>query len=177
MGKVNLPPPVQFFVSIIFNDSGILSEAETRLGQLIGPVGERTQAFPFSQSDYYRPEMGEGLRRYFLLFEPLMERELLAEVKLGTNGIERSFLRDGRRSVNLDPGYLALEHVVLGTTKGFSHRIYLGKGIFADLTLLYESGSYRGLKWSYPDYASDQLIALLNGWRKRYKGLLRCRKA
>ncbi len=108
--------------------------------------------------------MGEGLRRYFLLFEPLLGREMLADIKLGANGIEHatraseSRARDGG-PVNVDPGYIALEHVVLGTTKGYSHRIYLGKGIFADLTLLYENGSYRRLKWTYPDYGSDQSIS------------------
>jgi hypothetical protein len=120
--------------------------------------------------------MGEGLRRYFLLFEPLLEREMLAGIKLGTNGIELTGAENERRAVNVDPGYIALEHVVLGTTKGFSHRIHLGKGIFADLTLLYENGSYRRLKWTYPDYGSDQSILLLNGWRERYKGLLRCQR-
>ena len=75
MGKVKLPPPVQFFASIIFGDSGILSHVEAELAQLIGPIAERTDIVSFSQSGYYRPEMGEGLRRYFLLFEPLLERE------------------------------------------------------------------------------------------------------
>jgi len=71
---------------------------------------------------------------------------------------------------------MALEHVVLATTKGYSHRIYLGEGIFADLTLLYENGTYRPLQWTYPDYGGDELIGLLNRWRERYKGLLRCRR-
>ncbi len=177
MGKVRIPPPVQFFASIIFGDSGILSHVEAELAHLIGPVRERTEVVSFSQSDYYRPEMGEGLRRYFLLFEPLLERGMLADIKLGANGIEQTCAEAGRRAVNVDPGYIALEHVVLGTTKGFAHRIYLGKGVFADLTLMYENGSYRRLKWTYPDYGSDQSIFLLNGWRERYKGLLRCQKA
>jgi hypothetical protein len=177
MGKVKPPLPVRFFASIIFRDPGMLPQVEAELAHLVGPVAERTDVFPFSQSDYYSPEMGEGLRRCFLLFEPLLEREMLADVKLWTNGIESSRSENGRRSVNVDPGYIALEHVVLGTTKGYSHRIYVGKGIFADLTLLYESGSYRRLKWTYPDYGSEQLIVLLNGWREHYKRLLRCRKA
>ena len=66
--------------------------------------------------------------------------------------------------------------MVLATTKGFAHRIYLGSGIFADLTLVYENGTYRGLEWTYPDYGNE-LIPLLNGWREHYKGLLRCQKA
>ena len=176
MGKVKPPAPVQFFSSIIFADSGILTRVEAELTRLIGPIAERSGIVPFSESDYYAAEMGADLRRYFLLFEPLIAREMLADIKLGANNIECLGAKDGGRAINVDPGYIALEHVVLGTTKGYSHRIYLGKGIFADLTLLYENGSYRNLKWTYPDYGSDRMIDLLNGWRESYKGLLRCRK-
>ncbi|MGD0228779.1 MAG: DUF4416 family protein [Syntrophorhabdales bacterium] len=177
MGTIKFPPPVQFFASIIFADSCILSGVEEELTRVIGPIGERTDVMAFSQSDYYCPEMGGGLRRYFLLFEPLLDRDMLAPVKLATNGVEHLRSNDGRRAVNVDPGYLALEHVVLGTTKGYSHRIYLGRGIFADLTLLFENGSYRAMKWTYPDYGSGPVIRLMNGWREHYKRVLRCQGA
>jgi hypothetical protein len=98
-------------------------------------------------------------------------------VKLQTNGVESCYAVEGRRSVNVDPGYIALEQIVLGTTKGYSHRIYLGHGIFADLTLVYENGTYRTLPWTYPDYGSKELISLFNGWREDYKRLSRCQRA
>ena len=79
--------------------------------------------------------------------------------------------------MNIDPGYVALEHMVLATTKGYSHRVYLGQGIFADLTLIYDNGTYRSLPWTYRDYGSNELISLFNLWRERYKRLLRCRRA
>jgi hypothetical protein len=177
MGTINTPPSVQFFASIIFNDSVILSALEAELSERISPIKERTEVVPFSQSDYYCPEMGECLLRYFLLFAPLSGRDGLAEAKLRTNRIEALYSRDGRRSVNIDPGYIALEQVVLATTKGFAHRIYLSNGIFADLTLVFENGTYRGLPWTYPDYGSQEMISLLNLWREQYKGLSRCQRA
>jgi hypothetical protein len=177
MGTVNVPPPVQFFASIIFSDSGILSAVEAELSQTVAPIEETTGVMPFSQSDYYCPEMGEALLRYFLLFRPLKGRETLTEVKVETNRIEALHSVDGCRSVNIDPGYIALEQMVLATTKGFAHRIYLGKGIFADLTLAFENGSYQKLPWTYPDYGGQELIALLNGWRENYKRKLRCQRA
>jgi hypothetical protein len=176
MGEVRTPPPVRFFASIMFNDSGILSQLETQLVDIMGPVVKRTGVVDFSQSDYYGPEMGKDLKRYFLLFEPLVGREQLAGRKLATNRLEQLHGRDGRRTVNIDPGYIALEQLVLATTKGFAHRIYVGDGIYADLTLVFENGTYRGLPWTYPDYGSNELIPVWNGWRERYKGLLRCRK-
>ncbi len=124
-----------------------------------------------------KPRWAPALLRYFILFEPLLDRDKLAAVKVASNGIEAAASSDGKRRVNVDPGYIALEHLVLGTTKGFAHRIYIGGGIFADLTLIYENGSYRPLKWTYPDYGGDRLVGLFNGWREDYKGLLKCRRA
>ena len=174
MGTVKVPPPVKFFASIIFNDSGILSEVETEMAQSIGPIEGSTDSMPFSQSNYYASEMGAGLMRRFLLFGPLLARDRLADIKAATNMIEQTHASEGKRSVNIDPGYIALEQMVLGTTKGFSHRIYQGQGIYADLTLIYENGTYRSLPWTYPDYGGRELISLLNGWREKYKRTLRC---
>ena len=177
MGTVNIPPPVRFFASIIFKDSGILSAVEAELSKRLGSIEERTEVMPFSQSDYYCPEMGEGLLRYFLLFAPLFARDSLVDAKLETNHIEVLHAVDGRRSVNIDPGYVALEQVVLATTKGYNHRIYLGQGIFADLTLVFENGTYRRLPWTYPDYGGEELISLFKGWREHYKRWLRWQRA
>jgi hypothetical protein len=177
MGTVKSPPPVLFFSSIIFNDSGILSEVLERLPAFVGPIEEKTATGPFLDSAYYAPEMGPGLLRCFVLFRSLRQREELAGIKRGTNAIEQAFAVEGRRSVNLDPGYIALEHVVLATTKGYAHRIYLGEGIFADLTLVYRNGTYRGLAWTYPDYGGEELRSMLNGWRERYKRTLQWQKA
>ncbi len=177
MGTIKTPSPVQFFASIIFNDSGILSHVMEELTGTIGAIEETTDQIVFSQSNYYAPEMGDRLMRCFVLFQPLFPREQLVEIKRGTNEIESLHVREGRRAVNIDPGYIALEHVVLGTTKGFSHRIYLGKGIFADLTLMYENGTYRSLPWTYPDYAGDAITPLMIKWRDNYKRMLRCQKA
>lgn len=177
MGTVKSPPPVRFFASIILSDSGILSVLEAELSDRIGAIEAKTPFAPFSQSDYYASEMGVDLVRCFVLFGPLFDRERLREIKRATNEIEESHAVDGRRIANIDPGYMALEHLVLGTTKGFAHRIYIGQGIFADLTLIFGGGTYSGLPWTYPDYGSKELISLFNGWREGYKRMLRCQKA
>ena len=79
-----------------------------------------------------------------------------------------------KRRVNLDPGYLLLSRLVLSTFKDFAHRIYLGRGVFAEVTLIFREGSFRPLPWTYPDYAAPETIALFNKAREDYKKLLRC---
>lgn len=58
--------------------------------------------------------------------------------------------------VNIDIGFLTLENFVLATTKNYSHRIFIGQNIFADLTYHFHQGEFRSLPWTYPDYLDDQ---------------------
>jgi hypothetical protein len=165
MGAVRNPNPVQYFISVMFGDDEPMESAEEKIKEILGNIEDRKGPVPFHQTDYYEKEMGEGLSRVFFLFASLLSRERLPEVKLKTNDIEASLSRHGKRTVNIDPGYISLENVVLATTKGFSHRIYLGDGIYGDLTLMYRNGTYKPLEWTYPDYGSEEIISLFNRWR------------
>jgi hypothetical protein len=90
-------------------------------------------------------------------------------VKCLTNALEQQWTSDGRRQVNIDPGYIALGKFVLATTKDQSHRIDVGQGIFAEVTLRYRHGTFEPWEWTYPDYASAPHIALLNQLRRAYQ--------
>jgi len=87
---------------------------------------------------------------------------------LATNRLEGEYAKDGRRRVNIDPGYLLLERLVLASGKNFSHRIYLDNGIYADLTLIYQHGGFQKLPWTYPDYADQPMLAFLQQVRRKY---------
>jgi hypothetical protein len=174
MGNPHIPKSVKYFASLIFSSEMSLHQAQGELTNYIGKIQATTGLMPFSHSNYYDKELGEKLMRLFLLFEPLLHRDLLPEIKLKTNEIERLLSLNGKRTVNIDPGYIALEQVVLATTKGYSHRIYLNKGIYADLTLVYQNGTYKPLEWTYPDYREKETIFIMNQWRDQYKGLIKC---
>ncbi len=107
--------------------------------------------------------------------ERLVEQDALVEVKLVTQRLEAATMKEGRRTVNIDPGILTAERLVLATGKNFTHRIYLGHGVFADLTLVFRKGSFVALPWTYPDYASEESISLWNAARRSY--LVRLRRA
>ena len=119
-------------------------------------------------TDYYTPEMGKELFRRFCTFRPLIPREALVRIKRETNEIEEQWADHGKRRINIDPGYICAEHLILATTKGYTHRPYLGEGIHADLTLIYRDGEFQPLGWTYPDYASSQIREIMQGIRKRY---------
>lgn len=173
MGEVKDTKPVLYFSSIIYNSEEALKNAVEKLCELLGETEEITEEMPFDHTDYYNEEMGECLKRRFLLFKILRKRDDLPKIKLKTNEIEKDLSNQGKRTANIDPGYITLENVVLATTKGYSHRIYIGSGIFGDLTLIYRKGSYRSLDWTYPDYRSEKLISIFNKWRGLLKDKLR----
>ncbi len=173
MGKIKQPEQVKIFASVIFHEDLDLEGVFEKLAGLIGTIEESTSPALFTHTTYYDAEMGRGLKRCFVLFRPVVDRDTLPDIKLATNGIEDGYSLDGKRRVNIDAGYIALEHVILATTKGYAHRLYIGKGIHADLTLMFNNGSYRALEWTYPDYAETDTIALFNTWRISLKQALK----
>ena len=135
-----------------------------------------SQRFTFNFTEYYAKEMGKDLFRHFITFERLIPMPSLPDIKQATNRLEeQSASADGNRRVNIDPGYLCLGHVILGTTKSYVHRPYLREGIYADLTLIYRNKSFQSLAWTYPDYRQEEIISLFNQVRKRYAEVLRGR--
>jgi hypothetical protein len=87
----------------------------------------------FAQTGYYDAELGTPVTRRMVAFERLADLDCLPEVKLAAAALEARHAReDGRRVCNLDPGLLTQERLVLATCKNFTHRVYLGRAVWAD---------------------------------------------
>ncbi len=136
-----------------------------------GPVDYETPPVPFGHTAYYDSELGAPLFRRLLGFARLAPLDALVAVKLATNADERDHARpDGTRRVNLDPGLITLERLVLASGKNFTHRVYLGRGIWADLTLIYNKKTgWVVLPWTFPDYATEDMKRRLTELRALYK--------
>jgi hypothetical protein len=169
MGTVRSPDPALVVVSAIYSNETDLTSACSHLSAVIGELSVFGGDQVFDWTDYYQAEMGSALKRRFMVARDLLPRQLLTELKLLSNAIEREYARpDGSRTINLDPGLLAAENFVLATTKNFSHRIYLREGIFAEVTLQFVRGAFEPLAWTYPDYRSETLRSLLGEQRRKY---------
>lgn len=164
---------MKLIVSVFTRDVTMLSVARGALIGLFGPVDYRSDVLPFDNTSYYEPEFGPDLVREILAFSTLIPAESLAAIKLRTNELEHAWMVDGRRLVNLDPGYVNLSKLVLATTKDYSHRIYLGDGIYGEVTLKYEHRAFRAWPWTYPDYASAQYRGIFATIRQLYFEQLR----
>ena len=169
MSRPKNPNLVKLITSLITGEDDIIKPVLKKLEARLGSVDILSERLDFSHTDYYRDEMGERLFRKIASFEKLIKPDELADIKLFTNSVEDEYLKeDGKRAINIDPGYISMEKMVLASCKNFSHRIYLKKGIYADLTLIYRADSFQPLEWTFPDYAEDSMIRLLNGVRERY---------
>ena len=179
MGKLLAPIPVKLFLGMISREPGLFAECTGLFAREFGSVDLVSSVMPWDHSEYYREEMGPGLLRKFIFFEPLVDPEVLAAVKHRAITIESSFSEPAaaayRRRINLDPGYLTEAKVVLATTKDFPHRIYIGRGVYAESTLHYhkDSRSFQPVGHTYPDFRTEYCLKLFNGARDALRSRLR----
>ncbi|MDA8124075.1 MAG: DUF4416 family protein [Deltaproteobacteria bacterium] len=159
---------VKLIASLFSGEGDLLNEAVRALTERFGRIDFLSSPVAFDYTDYYAKEFGGALIRRFVAFERLIRPEALPDVKLWTNGIEEKLCAEGKRRVNIDPGYLAGAHLILATGKGYTHRPYLRDGIYADLTLVYREGKFHSLPWTYPDYGSDGVMDILKRIRDKY---------
>ncbi|MFQ6058288.1 MAG: DUF4416 family protein [Anaerolineae bacterium] len=194
MGAIKEPKPVKLIASMFTRELRLFDVAQERLSERFGPVDYESQILPFDHTTYYAAEFGENLQRKFVSFAQLIDPGELAAIKRWTNELEMELALwntsysnsdavekaystgltvEGKRRINLDPGYLSLSKLVLATTKDWQHRLYLGQGIYAEVTLRYRKGSFQPWEWTYPDYRSPEYIAIFNHIRQLYTRQLR----
>jgi hypothetical protein len=168
MSKLQEPCLVKLFAGLIYSQNAPVEECAKELEAELGEIDFQTGEMEFDFTTYYEQEMGKGLSRKIISFRKLIEREELVDIKIFTNEVEKKFSIEGKRKINIDPGYIAPEHLILATGKGYYHRPYLGKGVYADLTLVYKHKQFHTLEWTYPDYGSEDLRELFKKLREKY---------
>lgn len=174
MATPSEPPAVKLICGMISAQKELFDQAADAMSDSFGRVDIVSEVTDFDLTDYYCDQMGRGLYRKFVSFAGLVDPGSLGRIKLRTNEIEADFTRRYNyvpRPVNLDPGYLDESKLVLASTKNYSHRIYLGQGIYAEVTLLYRRKRWEALEWTYPDYASGRYDAFLTAARDSLRGL------
>jgi len=162
------PRPVKLVVSVFSSRRDLIGKALESMAEKYGTPDFISSFLPFDYTDYYEPEMGAPLERRFASFEELVMPDVLPDVKIFTNSIEENLSLEGKRRVNMDPGYLSEFHLILATGKGYAHRPYLRDGIYADLTLIFRNRVFHPLEWTYPDYRSKAVTDVLMKVREKY---------
>jgi hypothetical protein len=151
------------FCAIMFCGKDLYEEALKHLENELGEAAKISDEVDFSEkTDYYEDEMGKNIKKIYIVFKNPIKREYLSDLKLKTNEIERIFAKDGKRRINLDPGYITKDKLVLASAKDYFHRIAIGGGIFAETTVHFSANDkIRRFSWTYGDYLIPQVQDLL----------------
>jgi hypothetical protein len=168
VGKIKIPEKVKLIVGMLSQNLELFSSAEKELEKKFSEIDYRSNLLPFSHTDYYEKEMGKNLLRKFISFKKLIFPEEIVEIKIFTNELEEKFSFEGKRKINLDPGYLTLSKLVLVSTKDYSHRVYLNKGIYAEATLFYKDKKFQNFPYTYPDYRTEEYKKIFQEIRNIY---------
>ena len=156
MWELKEPKPVKLIAGILAADEQCLGAAIEALTSKFGKSDFVSDVWPFEKTNYYKDQTGENILRQFISIEPLIDPGKLAKIKHETNRLEQKLAAglafDLPRPVNLDPGIIEPSKLILASTKNYSHRIYIGKKMYAEVTLVFDKGSWRPLPYTYPDY-------------------------
>lgn len=166
----NSPQSVKLFIGMLSPDISLFDELKEKLKDIYGPIDLEGSVWEWNHTDYYSKEMGADLKRKFIFFEKLISPETISQIKLNTNELEKQYLDEkNRRKINIDPGYLDSARIILVSSKDFSHRIYLGKGIYGEVTLIYSGNNYQILPYTYPDFRTQKYWDIFKKAREMYK--------
>jgi hypothetical protein len=171
MWQTKKPKPVKLIIGILAADTECLEKAVQGIIKEFGAADFMSDVWPFDKTDYYKEQTGQNILRQFVSFENLIDPGELAQIKHITNSLEQELAnqlgRDVPRPVNLDPGIIEPSKLILATTKNYSHRIYIGNQMYAEVTLIYDKGAWSALPYTYPDYRQTNYIEFFEIVRRK----------
>jgi hypothetical protein len=173
VGTPGQPLPVKPIVGILAASPDLLADARAALAVSFGDIDLASEPTAWEVSDYYAAELGHRPWRQYVAHAELQAADELPLRKRHSNELEARWRRANGRAVNLDPGYVDLQKLVLASTKDASHRIYLGVGIFAEATLRFVGGRFEPWPYTYRDYAENHALEFFTRVRARYLAQLR----
>ena len=171
MWELKKPKPAKLIIGILAADQQCLSVAVEALGAGFGEIDLVSDFWAFTQTDYYKSQTGENILRQFVSIVKLFDPGKLAKIKHKANRLEQKLTgqiaHDLPRPINLDPGLISPSKLVLATTKNFSHRIYIGKKMYAEVTLMFGKGAWQSFPHTFPDYKQQCYFDFFNKVRTR----------
>ena len=162
---------VKLIIAVMYSDKEVYVSCKKDLVSLYGPVAVESEEYDFDKfTKYYEKEMGKNIVKRFLIFEkPLKEKNCkpikeinnknnliknkIKIIKNKTTEIEEKYSKDGKRRINLDPGYLSSDELVLASFKsGTNYKEDIGDGVYLHKVLEFDGDDIKVFWHTFPDY-------------------------
>ena len=151
------------------NDKYMLASTLSMLGEKWGEPERVSNGVPFVWTNYYE-NIAPALDRFFISYPGLYKMSDLPTWKLESCKMESESGNGDERRVNIDPGSIDGARLVLASTKGQAHRVYLRDGIFCEVTMCRRKGRWESFFYTFPDFKSgayDEWLELVReDWKR-----------
>lgn len=161
-------PLVKKIVALLVprKNAEIFDVASKLLYEVWGEPERISHFIPFTWTNYYE-DISPELDRCFFSYPGLYNMSELPDWKILTCRLEKA--TGTTRRINLDPGTIDGARLLLASTKGHAHRIYLRDGIFAEVTLCRRKGKWESFFYTFPDFKSGAYFEWLETVRQDWK--------
>lgn len=157
---------------ILTSRADLMEGIISNLAKHFGPADIIGDWHKFDHTRYYEKEMGTDLLRCFVSFSRLVPAGETTDFKRLAMEIETLFCKDNSRLVNIDPGYIDANKLVLVSGKHGGHKIAIAGSAFVDLLLWYDKG-WKPMPWAFPDFRGGEYFQLFTKMRTKYKKQMR----
>lgn len=164
---------VKLIIAFLYSNEELFESVKNSCENVWGDCDFVSEKYDFNMTDYYQNEMGASLLRRFISFEKLIHPDELAEIKILCNLIEKQYSQENNRQINIDPGYMDRDKLVLASVKYGRQKISIGKNIWADPVLYYYKKNFQAMDWTFPDFKTQRYDNELKLIRNLYKKKLR----
>jgi hypothetical protein len=158
-------PESKLIIALMY--SNFPKDLVSALEKNFGKIEEKSDEINFDFTKYYEKEFGKDLRKSYFCFQGDFDVEKLPDAKLFCTELENIYSKDGRRLINIDPGYVTKNSFILASFKERAHRIFLKKGVYADLELVYENNEWHSFQWTFADVKDPRVKDFLNKVKER----------
>lgn len=144
-----------FLCAIMYPNASLLDKSVSILEKEFGKIKTKCPIYDFDFTDYYEKEFGKNLKKIIIVFEKTIEKKDLVKIREKAGEIEKSLSKDGKRTVNIDPGYISKDELVLATKKKKWFKEDLGNGVYAHKVLEFKNGEIITFNHTFPDYKTE----------------------
>ena len=152
----------KLFFGIMFSDRNFYKKAIEDLIKKFGEIEKESFEYDFDKfTSYYEKEMGKNLIKKIIIFKKEIKEKDLINIKKFISGIERKYSIDNKRKINIDPGCIPKNKVILASFKKKDFKKDLGEGVYAHEVLRFENGKVKEFWHTFGDYRKEKIKEFL----------------